>query len=116
MLTPVAVGAASAAGGGSTYYAVSSQDDDGDESAQSLGISPASLASSSGSTGGSGGCFIGSVVSSYSWNENFNAAVPMGITCIGLLLFAGIGLFLWCVLSERFKNIDNSKMIAWHNI
>jgi hypothetical protein len=61
-------GAASAAGGGSTYYAVSSQDDDGDESAQSLGISPASLASSSGSGsgGGGGGCFIDTVSHSVS--------------------------------------------------
>jgi len=42
---------------------VSSQDDDGDESAQSLGISPAALASSSGSGGGGGGggCFIDTV-------------------------------------------------------
>ena len=56
------VGAGSA-GGGSTYYAVSSQDADGDESAQSLGISPAALASSSGSGGGGGGggCFIDTV-------------------------------------------------------
>ena len=101
------------------YYGVTSEDDDGDESAQTLGISPASLASSSGSGGsggGGGGCFIGSAASYYSWNENFNAAVPMGITCIGLLLFAGIGLFFWHVLSERSKNIDNLKMIAGHNI
>ena len=56
------VGAAYAAGGGSTYYAVSSQDSDGDESAQSLGISPAALLSSAGSGGGGGGgCFIDTV-------------------------------------------------------
>ena len=38
----VVVGSGSGAGAGSGYYAVSSQDSDGDESAQSLGISPAS--------------------------------------------------------------------------
>jgi len=51
-------GAGAGAGGGSYYYAVSSEDDDGDESAQSLGISPAALASTASSTVG---CFIGSV-------------------------------------------------------
>jgi len=53
---------------GSGYYAVSSQDDDGDESAQSLGISPAAIASSSGSGGGGGGggCFIDTVSQSVS--------------------------------------------------
>jgi len=50
------VGVDAGAGGGGYYYAVSSEDDDGDESAQSLGISPASLAS----TGSNMlGCFIG---------------------------------------------------------
>jgi hypothetical protein len=60
--------AGSGAGGGSAYYAVSSEDSDGDESAQSLGISPASLASSSGSDGGGGGggCFIDTVSQSVS--------------------------------------------------
>jgi hypothetical protein len=55
------VGAASGAGGGGGYYAVTSEDADGDESAQSLGISPAAIASSSGSGGGGGGCFIDTV-------------------------------------------------------
>jgi len=59
-------GSSSGSGGGSTYYAVSSEDDDGDESAQSLGISPAALASSSGSGGGGGGCFIDTVSQSVS--------------------------------------------------
>jgi hypothetical protein len=46
---------------------VSSQDSDGDESAQSLGISPSSLSSSSGSSGGGGGgCFIDAVSQSMS--------------------------------------------------
>ncbi len=48
----VVVGSGSGTGEGSGYYAVSSEDIDGDESAQSLGTSPASLASSSGSGGG----------------------------------------------------------------
>jgi len=63
------------AGASSSYYAVSSVDSDGDESAQSLGISPAALSfapssdgggSSSGTGGGGGaagcgGCFIDTV-------------------------------------------------------
>jgi hypothetical protein len=61
------VGAGLGAAAGSSYYAVSSQDSDGDESAQSLGISPASIASSSGSGGGGGGgCFIDTVSQSVS--------------------------------------------------
>jgi hypothetical protein len=59
------VGAESATGTGSSYYAVSSEDDDGDESAQSLGISPAAQVSSSGS-GGGGGCFIDTLSQSMS--------------------------------------------------
>ncbi|MEJ2102051.1 MAG: C25 family cysteine peptidase, partial [Desulfobacterales bacterium] len=46
-------------GGGSYYYGVSSEDGDGDESAQSLGISPASVASAA--AGPVLGCFIESV-------------------------------------------------------
>ena len=52
------VGADAGGGSGSYYYAVSSEDGDGDESAQSLGISPASIASSAGSVAG---CFVQSV-------------------------------------------------------
>ena len=52
------------AGSGSSYYAVSSVDSAGDESAQSLGISPASLASAASSGGGAGGCFIDTVAKS----------------------------------------------------
>jgi hypothetical protein len=48
--------------GGSSYYGVTAVDSDGDESAQSLGISPASIASAAGSGGGgAGGCFINTV-------------------------------------------------------
>jgi hypothetical protein len=82
-------------GGGSSYYAVSALDTDSLESSQSLAVSPASLSSSAGS---GGGCFIGSTVNYYSWNKNFHAGLPMRIICIGLLLFLGIGLFLWCIL------------------
>jgi hypothetical protein len=49
---------AGGSGGGSSYYGVSSVDDSGDESAQSLGVSPAT---SGASAGGGGGCFIDSV-------------------------------------------------------
>jgi hypothetical protein len=45
-------------GSGSSYYAVSSVDSGGDESAQSLGISPATLASAA---AGAVGCFINTV-------------------------------------------------------
>jgi hypothetical protein len=43
-------------GSGGSYYGVTSVDSFGDESAQSLGISPASIASAAGSA--AGGCFI----------------------------------------------------------
>jgi len=56
------VGADAGEGGGTYYYGVTSQDSDGDESAQSLGISPATLSSSSSGGGsGGGGCFISAV-------------------------------------------------------
>ncbi|MGD9241516.1 MAG: C25 family cysteine peptidase, partial [Desulfobacterales bacterium] len=82
------VGAVSAAGGGSTYYAVSSQDDDGDESAPSLGISPAAMGSSSGS--GGGGCFIDTVSQSVS---------KQGLWLVVLLT---VGLAL-CQRVQRFR-------------
>jgi hypothetical protein len=53
-------------GSGSTYYAVTSVDSAGDESAQSLGISPATLASSASGAAGAAGCFIESVSHSVS--------------------------------------------------
>jgi hypothetical protein len=89
-------GASSGSGGGSTYYAVSSQDDDGDESAQSLGISPASLASSSGSSGGGGGgCFIDTVSQSMS-KQGLWLVVLLGIAvAIGIRRTA-----------NRFRNAD----------
>jgi hypothetical protein len=60
--TQGAVGIEDAAEGSGSYYAVSSVDSFGDESAQTLGISPASVASAAGSGGGGGGgCFINTV-------------------------------------------------------
>lgn len=47
------------ASGASGYYGVASVDSFGDESVQSLGISPAAVASAAGS--GGGGCFINTV-------------------------------------------------------
>ena len=89
---------------------MSSEDIDGDESAQSLGISPASLASSSGSGGGGSGggvgCFISSTVNYYSWNENFNTDLPIRIINIGLILFLGVGLLFRSALSRKFKISD----------
>ena len=70
------VGVDAGAGGGGYYYAVSSEDDDGDESAQSLGISPAALASSASSVAG---CFIGAV----------DEAMPhKGLWMLAILTFA----------------------------
>ena len=62
------LGIAAAEGGSETsYYAVSSVDDQGAESAQSLGISPASIASSAGSAAGAAaGCFVDTVGQSMS--------------------------------------------------
>jgi len=52
------LGAASGTGGDTYFYGVSSEDGDGDESGQSLGVSPASIVSAGGAALG---CFIGSV-------------------------------------------------------
>jgi hypothetical protein len=59
-------GAASGTGAGSTYYAVSSQDGDGDESAQSLGISPAAMVSSAAGSAAAAARFIDTVSQSLS--------------------------------------------------
>jgi hypothetical protein len=48
-------------GSGGSYYGVTAVDSSGDESAQSLGISPVTVASEAGSGGGGGGCFINTV-------------------------------------------------------
>jgi hypothetical protein len=59
----------------------------GDESAQSLGISPASLASSSGSGGGGGGggCFI----------DTAGGSVPGLLSIMLELLTIGVVITLW---------------------
>jgi hypothetical protein len=80
------VGAGLGAAAGSSYYAVSSQDSDGDESAQSLGISPASLASSSDSGGGGGGgCFI----------DTAGTSVPGMLSVMLMLLTIGVVITHW---------------------
>jgi uncharacterized membrane protein YgcG len=81
------VGAGSGSGGATIYYAVSSQDSDGDESAQSLGISPASLSSSSGSSGGGGGggCFI----------DTAGGSVPGVLSFILAMLTIGVVIAHW---------------------
>jgi len=77
------VGADGAEAGASSYYAVASVDSDGDESAQSLGISPATLSSGAGSgggaAGGGGGCFINTVSESMS---------KQGLWLLALLMIA----------------------------
>jgi hypothetical protein len=57
--TEGAVVIAEGGAGGGSYYGVTAVDSFGDESAQSLGISPASIASAAG--GAAGGCFVGTV-------------------------------------------------------
>jgi hypothetical protein len=61
--TDGSVGIAEGGGSGGSYYGVTAVDSFGDESAQSLGISPASVASAAGSAAGgaAGGCFIDTV-------------------------------------------------------
>jgi hypothetical protein len=76
------VGIDSGTGGGSYYYGVTSEDDDGDESAQSLGISPASVASSASSAAAA--CFIDTV--SHSVSKQW----------IWLLVLLGIGVAIGC--------------------
>jgi hypothetical protein len=66
---------------GGSYYGVTAVDSSGDESAQSLGISPASVASAAGSA--AGGCFINTAVQPIS---------KQGIWLV-LLLTAGLALF-----------------------
>jgi hypothetical protein len=53
-----AVGIAEGGGSGGSYYGVTAVDSFGDESAQSLGVSPSSLASAAGGAAAAGGCFI----------------------------------------------------------
>jgi hypothetical protein len=71
------VGAGLGAAAGSSYYAVSSQDSDGDESAQSLGISPAG--------GGGGGCFI----------DTAGTSVPGMLSVMLMLLTIGVVITHW---------------------
>jgi hypothetical protein len=64
--TEGAVGIEEAGASGGSYYGVTAVDSFGDESAQSLGVSPATLSSSSNSSGGGGGaaaaaCFVDTV-------------------------------------------------------
>ena len=54
-------------GSSSSYYAVTSVDSAGDESAQSLGISPATLSSAAGSGGGGAACYVNSVAAAGSY-------------------------------------------------
>jgi hypothetical protein len=55
----VSAGGVSGASGGASYYGVTAVDDSGDESAQTLGSSPAAMIeSAAGSAAGAAGCFI----------------------------------------------------------
>jgi hypothetical protein len=68
-------------GGGIFYYGVTSVDDSGDESAQTLGASPAILGASSGGGGGGGGCFISTVSKSASYRITW-VLVTLTITSV----------------------------------
>jgi hypothetical protein len=88
-------GAGAGSGGGSYYYAVASEDDDGDESAQSLGVSPASILSSG---AGAAGCFVGSVAQ----------AIPHKALWI-------ISLLAICLLISKWYKVYGIKVYgAWH--
>jgi hypothetical protein len=80
--TEGAVGINEGSGAGGSYYGVTAVDSFGDESAQSLGISPASLASAAG--GAAGGCFIDTV------------AQPVSKQGIWLLVILAIGVAINC--------------------
>jgi hypothetical protein len=78
----VGADAAEAGGASSSYYAVASVDSFGDESAQSLGISPATIAAAAGggAAGGGGGCFV----------DTLSAPIPkQGLWWLALLMIAG---------------------------
>jgi hypothetical protein len=93
--TEGAVGIEEAGESSGSYYAVSSVDSDGAESAQSLGVSPATLSSSSGGNGGGGAaaaaCFVDTVGHPVPWAlfwmlALLTIAVAVTISCQASLL------------------------------
>jgi hypothetical protein len=85
-----AVGIDEGGGSGGSYYGVTAVDSFGDESAQSLGISPASVASSvGGGAAGAAGCFVDTV------------AQPVSKQGIWLVLLLGIAVAV-------FKKVQRS--------
>jgi hypothetical protein len=79
-------------GSGSSYYAVTSVDSAGDESAQSLGISPATLSSAASSSGGAGAaCFVDAV----------SQSTPK--SCIWLVMMLGISLISVARIRHKSK-------------
>ena len=90
----VGAGNAGASSGGTNYYGITSVDGSGDESAQTLGSSPASIGSSSGGSsggggGGGGGCFI-------------SVTAPSNSGC-GLWIFALIMISLACIFRIKAR-------------
>jgi hypothetical protein len=83
------VGADAGGSGGTYYYGVTSEDNDGDESAQSLGVSPATILSSGG--GGGGGCFI----------ESVSQLIPQPALWFLVLLSIGIAICSRCRVSGK---------------
>jgi len=71
------------------YYGVTSVDSSGDESAQTLGSSPAAIGSSSGAGGAGGGCFINTATQSRplqgNWIWVILSVIPIVFFCIKAL-------------------------------
>jgi hypothetical protein len=89
------VGADAGGSGGTYYYGVTSEDNDGDESAQSLGVSPATILSSGG--GGGGGCFI----------ESVSQSIPQPALWFLVLLSIGIAICSRC-RAPRLNSLRSS--------
>ena len=78
-------------GAGSYFYGVTSVDSSGDESAQSLAISPPSLASIPGAADiGAAGCFIATSTSPAAFNITFNVLIAIVSIILAFLLLQSI--------------------------
>jgi CheY-like chemotaxis protein len=93
------------------YYGVTAVDAGGDESAQTLGISPPSPAtgSESGGGGGGGGCFIATTTQS-TFNITFNALIIIVSIILGCLLLQAI------VKPQSKKNSPNKKINPFNEL
>jgi hypothetical protein len=87
------VGIEEAAEGSGSYYAVSSVDSEGAESAQSLGISPAAIASATGDAAAAApvACFVGTVTGS----------TPTGLFWILTIFTIAVVFAHWCTAKRH---------------